>query len=473
MVGETFNSSPPLTKTHIAFIGLFLFYLFLLPLPLGSNREWSWSLGQLSIFSITLCFFVMCWEDVQNTIKQHRLPIYIFSLVIIWIFLQWIPLPISLINFVSPESAKAYSALSSAYGSISLDRVATLNELLKTSSYLCVFILGLSLFDRAGLLKLSLIFIVLAGTYNGFYGAFEILSGQDFSLVYDIENGHRASGTFVYHNHFANFLILCLSAGLGYFITSLSNQSLQNRNKYLKSVFLSILEPKIAVRLCLTIMVIALVMSRSRMGNTAFFISLCSVSFLYIIIGKNVPKSFKILVISMLVIDVFVVSAWFGLEQVAERLEATSLEAENRDEVVIDGLSMLEKFPITGSGAGSFEYAFPSFVSESVWGKYQHAHNDYLEFLLEYGFLVTLMLGLLILHCLYKAIIVLYTTYDKKLAGAAAAAVMAIVGMLIHMSVDFPLRPPANASYFIFLLSIACTAHKLANKDSYQLHLKN
>jgi putative inorganic carbon (HCO3(-)) transporter len=32
---------------------------------------------------------------------------------------------------------------------------------------------------------------------------------------------------------------------------------------------------------------------------------------------------------------------------------------------------------------------------------------------------------------------------------------MAIFGMLIHMTVDFPLQAPANAAYFVVFLALA------------------
>lgn len=381
-----------------------------------------------------------------------------------WLSVQLVPLPLGMLEILSPGIEKIYTGTNVRFASISLDYQATIDALLKLLSYICVFILGLALITTPKKLITCLLFIVTTGCLNGFYGAFEILSGQDNSFFLKMENGHRANGTFVYHNHFANFLLLCLAAGLGYFIATLSPSkdsiTRSKLNKFLKAL----IAPKTAVRLSLTIMVIALVMSHSRMGNTAFFASLFTVSVLYIFIGQNVPKSFKILVISMFLIDVFVVSSWFGLEKVKDRLEATSLETESRDEVVMDTLAIIRDFPITGTGAGSFETVFVSFQTNNVNSNYDHAHNDYLEFTMEYGLPASLLLALFVMYVLSIAVKTLKNTNDRDCAGVSAAAVMAVIGMLIHMTVDFPLLPPANSSFFILLLALGCTASKSAQK---------
>ncbi|MFS1704393.1 O-antigen ligase family protein, partial [Alteromonas sp. AMM-1] len=200
-------------------------------------------------------------------------------------------------------------------------------------------------------------------------------------------------------------------------------------------------------------------------GNTAFFASLFIVSVLYMFIGKQVPGGFKLLVLSMFLIDIFVVSSWFGLEKVRDRLEATSLATESRDEVVFDTVDIIKEFPVTGTGAGSYETVFASFQSNNVNANYDHAHNDYLEFSLEYGLPVTLLLGLLLCFICAISIKTLSKAKDRRLAGTAAAALMAVVGMLMHMSVDFPLVAPANSSFFILLLALACIAYNLLNNE--------
>ena len=440
-----------------AFLFFFFFLLFTLPLPLGSNRPWAWNIGQIYVYCLLLFYVGFNWYHAKKTIIQNWFPVGVFGLVICWVAFQYTAIPIEWLQILSPNSAEAYQRLGLEWGSITLDKAATMNALLKLSGYLCVFLLGLFLINTPKRVQLALLFMVFAGTLNAFYGAFEVLSRQDFSFVFDMRNNPRANGTFIYHNHFANFLLLCLSAGVGYYISTLSQRKFSSKKAYWQAWVYSLLETKTVVRICLAIMVIALVMSHSRMGNIAFFSSFLGVSVLYMLIGKRVPKGFKVLVISMLIIDTFVVSAWFGLDELKSRVENTSFEAESRDEVVQEALPIIVDFPLTGSGAGSFETVFENYQSEKISMLYDQAHNDYLQFTIEYGIPITLLLGILMVYMITLSIKLIFSSGDKLVVGGAAAGLMAISGMLIHMSVDFPLLPPANSSYFVLFLAIICS----------------
>jgi O-antigen ligase len=208
-------------------------------------------------------------------------------------------------------------------------------------------------------------------------------------------------------------------------------------------------------------MVIALVMSRSRMGNTAFFASMTIIGILALLIIKNRSRGLSILIISMFVIDVFIVSAWFGLDKVQERIEATSLAQEGRDEVVIDALPIVKDFPLFGSGGGSFYSTFPSYKVANINAFYDHAHNDYLQFTIEYGIPATLLLILMVGWCFLKSIRAMRKRRPSIFKGTAFACCMAMLGMAIHMTVDFPLQAPANACYFIVFLALSLSINQL------------
>ena len=439
------------------FLFLFFLLLFILPLPLGSNRPWAWNIGQIYVYCLLLFYVGFNWQHVKKTIIQNWFPVGVFVLVICWVAFQHTDIPLDWLQVISPNSAEAYQRLGLEWGSITLDKKQTMNALLKLSGYLCVFLLGLFLIHTPKRVQLALLFMVLAGTLNAFYGAFEILSRQDISYVFDMQNGRRANGSFIYHNHFANYLVLCLSAGVGYYISTLSRRRFSSKKAYWQAWAYSLLETKTVVRICLAIMVIALVMSHSRMGNIAFFSSFLGVSLLYMLFGQRVPKGFKVLVISILIIDTFVVSAWFGLDELKTRVENTSFEAESRDEVVQEGLPIIIDYPLTGAGAGSFETVFENYQTDEIRLHYDQAHNDYLQFTIEYGIPITLLLGILMLYMMTLSIKLIFSSSDKLVVGGAAAGLMAISGMLIHMFVDFPLLPPANSSYFVLFLAIVCS----------------
>jgi hypothetical protein len=54
--------------------------------------------------------------------------------------------------------------------------------------------------------------------------------------------------------------------------------------------------------------------------------------------------------------------------------------------------------------------------------------------------------------------------------GTALGALMAIIGMMIHISVDFNLQPTANALTFILILFLANASAVLPATGSLQVH---
>lgn len=335
---------------------------------------------------------------------------------------------------------------------------------IKSLAYFCVFLSCLMLVDDEKRIRLILLVLMTSGTIQAIYGSLEILSGSGFSLVFDFPISASATGSFVYKNHFANFLMLCLSAGVGVMITDIEVNQSKKWNDWRILLVSTLLSSKTLVRLCLAIMVIALVMSRSRMGNVAFFSALLAVSMLALLLDRKKVKSLSILIVSMLIIDLFIVSKWFGLEEVQQRLAATSLSQETRDEVVLDSLPIINDYPIFGTGAGSFYSAFPGYKNSTINGFYDHAHNDYLQMIIEYGLLAFICLGLLVLFSFIKAFTALKKRASRISKGTAFACLMAYLGMLIHMSVDFPLQAPTNAVYFVIFIALPLVSNNICVK---------
>ncbi|MCP3701018.1 MAG: O-antigen ligase family protein, partial [Aliivibrio sp.] len=239
-----------------------------------------------------------------------------------------------------------------------------------------------------------------------------------------------------------------------------------------------ILSRKMYIRLCLIIMVIALVMTRSRMGNTAFFAATTIGGIIALLFYKNKPRALTALVGSVIAIDTIIVGAWFGLAKVKQRLIETSLGAETRDQVDIWSLDIIRDFPWTGTGMGSFYTVFPMY-SKSDIGFYDYAHNDYIQFMVEAGIPATLLLGSIILYSFWRALTVIRTRHSRTMKGIALGCMMSMIGMLIHISVDFNLQPMANAMTFILILFLAnATAvlpaiGKLDSQSNKPLDLKN
>ncbi|MEH6443354.1 MAG: O-antigen ligase family protein, partial [Oceanospirillaceae bacterium] len=254
--------------------------------------------------------------------------------------------------------------------------------------------------------------------------------------------------------HLAGYLVICLSLGLGMMIATLNNNA-DSFKYFIRQVSQAILSKKIILRISLIIMVAALVMTHSRMGNTSFFVSMGIIGTLAILFKKRSIGSTIILLVSLLIIDITVVGTFFGVDKVINRLESTSAQRETRDEVNLYSLKIIDNNLLFGTGAGTFYTAFPQVREQNVgFLFYDHAHNDYIQFLSERGVIGIAPLLLAVIITFLVALKALWKRRNPLMRGCAFGCLMSMLAMAIHATVDFNLQIPANAATFMVVLAL-------------------
>ena len=202
--------------------------------------------------------------------------------------------------------------------------------------------------------------IVLTASLQAMYGAFMTLTGIEYGFFAEKEKFKGvATGTYLNRNHLAGLLEMSIAVGIGLLLAKPTIYSGSVRQK-LRTFIRLLLSNKVILRLLLAVLVIALVLTRSRMGNTAFFASLMVAGAIALLLMRNKTTATTILLGSLLIIDIAIVGAFFGVDKVAERLQNTSSQTESRDEVTRDTFNIFLEHPLTGIGAGTFTHAYPS-----------------------------------------------------------------------------------------------------------------
>jgi len=434
---------------------IFVAYLALLlwaPVPLGSNRSWAWALLALWVLALALCWLVGCIRGKHSypaILDDARPMLWCGVLWLGYVWLQLLPLPIGILEALSPEAARWHLA-AAATGSLraaplTLDRYATLEAACKSTAYIAFFALSLILLRDRDRIRHAAYALIASGVLQALYG---VLSR--FQNLEDV-----AAGTFANRNHYAAYLVMSLSVGIGVLIATLSGAQNPSWGRFFRNLMQWIITPKMALRLGLVAMVIALVLSRSRMGNISFFVSLMAAGGIGLLLAKRATKSMVILLVSLIAVDVFLVGTYFGTQRVIERIAQTSTNAEDRGEVAAWTVNMWKDYPVFGSGLGSFPVVYPRYAGEKSWWTYTHAHNDYLEFGAETGVIGLSLLGLMVLMSFAVALRAQYLRRDPLMRGLSFAAMMGILALMIHSFVDFGLQIPANALTFMLLLAFA------------------
>ncbi|MBF7074881.1 O-antigen ligase family protein [Glaciecola sp. MH2013] len=449
------------TKVNSFLFSSLLLIVFLLPIPLGANRPWAWNLFQIAIFALTIILCINSTSQQIYSLKKYTVIIALWIAMIVLACMQIVHLPEGVVEWLSPVAYELQRNVGLLEFSLSLDPGQSAISLQKLLSFFCLFLSALLLLNSEQRIKALLMTMLAAGTFQATYGSLEVLLKLEHSWIFNIETEQIATGSFVYKNHYANFLMLCLAAGIGLLVTSLQKDQMRSPRDLLRSVASTLLSSKALFRVCLAIMVIGLVMSRSRMGNTAFFVAMTVTGVLALFLIKKRSRGLTLLIISMFIVDLLIVSAYFGLDKVKSRLGETSLAQESRDEVIVDALPMIKDFPISGSGAGSFYSVFPGYQNADVLPFYDHTHNDYLQFAIEYGLLGFSILLLICLYAAYKSLHAMRNRKNSIFKGSAFACVMVFIGMAMHTSVDFPLQAYANACYFVLFIALAVISSSL------------
>ncbi|MFI8480841.1 O-antigen ligase family protein [Pseudomonas sp. NPDC078700] len=426
-------------------IGSVLLFLLWLPLPIGSNRDWS---AALLIFLCAL--LAIGWainalrrnRDVGPTLKAG-LPMFgLLVLCQFWVLLQWL-------------------------GGVSVDTGATFQYLMLGCAYSLLFLLVTDLFRTRKRLSLLLGTLVVSGTFQAFFGVVMTLSGVEHLLI-----GSKtvyvgdATGTFVNRNHLAGYLEMTLACGIGLLLALRDERQFRWVN-----LLETLLGPKARLRLALVMMTIALVMSHSRMGNAAFFVSLLLVGGLFVLVTKEHRLRNSVILGSLLLIDMLVVSQYFGLDKLVDRMASTQFENvlvdgqtaaranEMRDNVFAAALPLARECLFTGHGAGSFEVVFPKAAGADITQHFDHAHNDYLQFIIEYGLLGSLPLLAFVIYGLYHAQRAMWQHESVYRSGVGFGASLGILTLLIHSLADFNLQIPANAATYVVICAVGVLAN--------------
>ncbi len=457
--------------------GGFLALLVWAPIPLGSNRPWAWSILVVGIYALSaawLLLFALGWTRFPSVFRRSWGAVSLLGLWTLVTLFQVVPLPIGLVAILSPQSAELASGLAPAAGgfaTLSVDPESTRQFVLRSFGFFLAFCLTLVLVRRRSRLNALVFTLVGSGLLQAIIGSFLHMRGENFEIFFaTYQHAAYSLGTFVNRNHFAGYLEMTLAIGIGAMIATLRGGAKRTWRQRIRDWLTWTLSPRVLLRVVLVIMVIGLVMTRSRMGNSAFFASMLVAGLIGLALSRHATRSTVILLVSLVIIDVFIVGTWFGMEKLVQRLEETTIaraetptgmSVEERVEPGKYALGIVREYPWFGSGGGTFYVAFSKFRPPEIVAFFDFAHNDFIQFAAETGLVGLSILGLLVLSTLWVALKTQYERSDPLARGVGFGVTMGIVSLMIHSWVDFNLQIPANALTFTVLLAMGWVAYSV------------
>ncbi len=461
------SRSDPHAEVHdnLAFAALLLLLVWV-PIPLGSNRVLpaavmvAWSV-------LVLLAVLWAWRsrlpDLGGRLATFAVPAVCLILLMGWVWLQTLPLPGALLQWWSPEAFRVQQGVSAVH-TISLDVNQTRLYAALTVGYACAFMATVACVrDRGRLEKLVMVMVLTALVQSVL--AIVLLAVKARYFVFYTEIRHAtAVGTFVNRNHFAGFLEMALSVGVGLMVARVSHktQRLKTWKDRVVAGLRFMLSNKMVLRLMLVIMVIALVLTRSRMGNTGFFAAMLVVGGVTLVLTRRSAPAMVALITSLLVVDVVIVGTWVGLEKVTERMQGPQLarDVDFRADVALHAQDLVADFWLTGSGAGSFYNTYLRYRS-LMEGYFDHAHHDYLELWADFGLIGLCLFAVLVLSTVWVSLVNIRRRRSALPRGISFGVLMAIVAIAIHSFVDFNLQIPSNALWMVVILAMGWVSYRL------------
>lgn len=271
-------------------------------------------------------------------------------------------------------------------------------------------------------------------------------------LYFGAEFAGSAIGTFANSNHLSNFITMLLP--LGYLLLWRSAMS-RSRGHYRLKFRPEALFWMTAVFL----MWIGLLVSGSRMG----VLSAIVVTAICVYVAQTQFHSLhRKLIVVVAGVAILLLMSLVGMKGFMARVSQPGTfmsDAGLRTSLMDSSLSLLaQQFPL-GSGPGTFGDVYPAVQPADIMLTVNHAHNDYLEFLVEWGALGVAFLGLLLWLAFIQTRCLVRKAHeqpcpqpqDLKIQLACAIGLLAI---LMHGFVDFNFRIPANAMLAAFLFGV-------------------
>jgi tetratricopeptide (TPR) repeat protein len=407
--------------------------------------------------------------------------------------LQLVPLPVGVVGVISPARAEQHRTLRPEVGEVLPGEPA--EGVARREGWLPLTI------DRSAtrtfLAQLLAVFLAYAATRNlvASKGSFRRLAWVAFAgglalavlaLAQHFARGRAVVpwwepiavtgfGPFVNRDHYPFYLSLCAGLGLGLLLAAARPPGRAEPaddpepgslwDRVLLAVYNSgvLRSPRTAGLLAgLGLMVGSIPFSLSR-GGVLALVAAAVVTAGVARLGRKPGEGGRLLFVVLAGLVLGLV-AWFGWEPVVRRLGTLAQReaVESRASIWRSAWEVTRRFPLTGTGGGTFPQAEPAFRADSdaPWRIVNSAHTEYLEALAEGG-VVRFALTVGLAAAALGAAVGGYRRGRNRTDGPLLlGAVFGLTAVAVHSAVDFGLHTPAVA-----LLAAVVAGHTAAARE--------
>jgi len=452
---------------HCVLVALLLF----LPLALGTVQAWSKFLYVAGAGVLGFCFALklLVQRDVAIVRTWAYLPVLLILLLAV---IQLIPLPTGLVRALSPNTAAMKTQLLADVSgagpramTLSFCPQATEHDLRLLLAAAVVFAVVLNVYRHAEQIKRLLASVAIIGGGIALLALAQNVFGNGrIYWVYPTYGNVAASGPFVCHSHYGQFMNLSIGAALALLFVKLHEHFHHGPVSFPEAVE-RLTSPELRVLWYLAAMVVlgaaTIFLSLTRGGMVSLLIA---GGFTGLVAASRRTLKGRGLILTGLALSAFAVVLYIGFDAVYDRLATLrGLHGYGgRWEVVKNLAASFTRFPLAGTGLGTHQFVYPMFDRSMAPDVASHAENEYAQAAEEMG---VLGLGLLLafLAIVWWAYIRSVRRLRFPVCSAALGIGFGLMAILVHSFSDFGQHLPANhclaAISCALLLSIARVGH--------------
>ncbi|MCF8056749.1 MAG: O-antigen ligase family protein [Desulfocapsa sp.] len=387
-------------------------------------------------------------------------------LLVLWMFLQTIPLPPSIVEIVAPAIHDIYKPINEVstqdqWIPLTVNQKATIFELMRISSYALFYFLTVQLLSNGSHLKKTVRIVSYLAIGIAFLAIIQKLSSPD--KIYWFRATPENAGTvgpWVYHNHYAGFMeMMCpliFALFLYYRPTVSHNKPL--RIKIVEACTMPGSNFHVFLGVGAIIIISSVFISLSRGG----IVSLSLALMIFILILPRKIFDFNFLNYVFLASCVALMITWFGWGAVIDKFGTTFTDSgtihDLRPVLWLDSFRIIKDFFPTGAGFGTFIHIYPLYKTLSVSVILDHAHNDYIELLTDGGIVGFVLAAWFVLTIIVHGWKNMNYRRDRYAILLSIGTLTGIFSILIHSVTDFNMHNGANGFYFFFLCGLLVSA---------------
>jgi O-antigen ligase len=454
-----------------------LFIIGTIPILFAAVQPWLWSVYSCCMIA---AFLVFLWQDRIRISLVPRLSVKLTLVLFFTVtFFLSLPLPGHIISFLSPVRFQTLTEIQLLLNTPLTWQTLSYSPLVAQSWW--VFLFSLCLFfvavrnlcaDVKILRRLVLVMMGVA-LLEAVYGLIQALVPTLGVLWVDYVQAYKGSarGTFINRNHFAGFIEMVWPLAFGF---TMAQGGWRQERYTLKRILASErLNRQALLALGIVVLLLALLFSRSRAGIAGALIGFLT----FILVarsGRRGMSRYTWLMLAGIVGMLVVYSISIGIGPITERFFTLS-DGDSRLDFWRDSLPIIKDHPL-GIGLRNYEKVIPVYnVSMLADRRLEYAHNDYLQLLIEAGWIgfIALVTGFSIF--MWKSICRIKHMNphkDPMRFFLGLGAFSGLISMAFHSFFDFNLQIPANCVYFVTLMAIlySCVWHSGSADDADKVH---